>query len=355
MAKKTRKRITRKLINEYKASNRKDEPAALGSKFVYTNLSLGLALNWYSENGDISKLRKYVDEYALNKCKIDLSECKDKQYTMTICALAKMVSSGCKLPKRIDVFLTDHINDLAKTIVPKSSETINDVPEINKTISDTEDMLDVFYNSNYKNNPVDYYAYLLEKQPKPTEVRSAVFYYEPLLEEIKTAKDLSLTSIQRKRYIAFLEKILEDIIQYLSNSRKERKLRKPRKKKLKSADQLVSKVQFKPSDNLLKITSIPPTNIVGATSVWFFNTKYKKMTYLEADDGKTLSIKGTTIIGFNPKKSICKAIRKAEKILPELLNSPKMAMKNKFIALKTKPTAAKGRLNKDVLILKANK
>lgn len=349
-------RLTRKQIAQFKPSNASGEPASLGAAFVCNDSEMGHALNWYNENREVKKMRKFLDAYVTKKFPKKIAtifnSVSEKDLNMTMCAIARMNMAGCKLSANYIAFLDKRIKEVVDRyelvdVVPESR-----VESFNPAIADTDDILDQFYNSDYKKAPVDFYKILLEKQYKPTEVRGLVMNYEPILEEVKNEAD-HLTKKEKTNYINFLTQILEDCVAFLSNSRKEKKLRKPRKKKLKSADQLVSKVKFKQSDTGLKITSINPTQIIGAEAVWLYNTKYKRMTYIVAKE--KLSIKGTTIIGFDETKSVTKTIRKPEITIPELLNSSKIQMLKQFLALKTKAAVAKGRLNEEILILKASK
>jgi len=180
-------------------------------------------------------------------------------------------------------------------------------------------------------------------------VRQALAQYTAILDELDTYEHL--TAKQKKAYVIFLKAIIDDCEKYLSNTRKATKLRKPRKKKFKSADQLAAKVRFKEAEPELKLTSVPPSSIVGSQSVWLYNVKTRKITYLSGDK---LSTKGTTVIGFDPDKSFSKVIRKPE-TLADLLNTPRTKMLKDIQVLKTKATPANGRLSTDVLILRANK
>jgi len=352
-------RITKKAANAFK--NRKAEetiygsdPAKEGAAFEPTQINIIHALNWYASLGEIKSLRKSVEAYAKKALKIDLSSARDCDFSTTVGGLAKMRLASCPLPQKNIDFLHNKIKEISKRIVieeklPKEVKFNNNE---NQLICDAEDMLDVFYNSNYKSSPVDFFNYLKTKDAKPGAVRELIAYYIPLLEEIP---ETNLKPIVKRKYTAFVQKIIDDSNQFLSNNRAIGKLRKPRKKKVKSADQLASKVNYKRQDEALKIVSVNPTSIIKAGSVWLYNTKYKRMTYLEASNAEGLSIRGTTILNFDPKKSICKTIRKPEITLPEILNSGKVTMHKLFLKLKTKNAAANGRLNNDVLILRVNK
>ena len=84
--------------------------------------------------------------------------------------------------------------------------------------------------------------------------------------------------------------------------------RKPRKRKVYSADKLVSKLKFKTTDDKYQLASINPEDIIKCNELWVFNSKTRKIGKYVADiqdplgqqrEGSGLSVKGTTITGFN--------------------------------------------------------
>lgn len=249
---------------------------------------------------------------------------------------------------------TKTIEDIDSPIVITSQK------KPNAPLTFLESLLDQFYESNYKSAPPEFYMLFADHQYKQADIKECWEHYNSLLNELndtsKIAKEYysHLKPRQKSSYVGFLQKLLDDCETYLTNLRKSSKVRKPRKRKIKTADQLATKVQFKESDPSLKLVSIAPATIHGATACWLYNAKRRRLTYLEAGGTGSLTIKGTTIIRFDPKMSKSKRIRKPEQIV-ELLAGTKAAMLRAFTKLRVKENAAKGRLNKDTLILKVMK
>ena len=349
-------RISRKAINEYKANN------SVKTKFEYSRINMMNELNWHSAYADVAKMRSFVEKYAETKVSKKAKEAvvslRDNDISMAMCVIAKLLLEGAKLgdeEPKLKERIAFWVKNYKKPEPVKKKESIKEVPE-NAAIADVEEALDQFYNSDYKNNMTDFYNLFMKHNQK--QVKEIPAYYQPLLKELETNKDATarLSIRQRRTYINFVNKIIDEARAFVENNKKQIKLnRKPRKKKVKSAEQLTSKVQFKQSEPKLKITSVLPSQIVGANAVWLFNTKYARLTYLVAADNQTLSIKGTTVQNFDEKKSLTKKIRKPEKNLSELLNMGKVSMLKSYLSLKTKPIVANGRLNKDTVILKASK
>lgn len=137
--------------------------------------------------------------------------------------------------------------------------------------------------------------------------------------------------------------------------------RKPRKPKVYSADKLVAKLKFKKVDEKYKLASIDPAQIVGATELWVFNVKTRKIgKYVASNidpkgmnrDGTGLSVKGTTILGFDEKQSIQKTLRKPEEQLKEFKDSGKVKLRKFLEDIKTTDTKLNGRSNTDTVLLK---
>ena len=130
-------------------------------------------------------------------------------------------------------------------------------------------------------------------------------------------------------------------------------MKKPRAKKVKPAEELVKKIKFKMSDDRYAITSIPAAQIIGAQSVAVFNTKTRKLGIYIAKTSEGLQVKGASIDNFT-EKSVQKTMRKPETQMKEFkeLNTSRR-MQNWFDAIKTTDTVMNGRINAEVMILKA--
>jgi len=138
--------------------------------------------------------------------------------------------------------------------------------------------------------------------------------------------------------------------------------RKPRKKKEKSPEQLVAKMQYKKEDTKLELKSIDPTEIIYAEELWVYNTKTRKLGHYVARTldprglnrpGTGLMVKGTSIKGFNEEASVQKTLRKPEKQLEEFTNSGPKKVLEFYDAIKTMGIKLNGRINTEVLLLRA--
>lgn len=127
--------------------------------------------------------------------------------------------------------------------------------------------------------------------------------------------------------------------------------RKPRARKEKPASVLAAKMKYMKEYTELGLTSEKPEKIVGANEVMVYNTKYKKVQIYRAFGDGALSVKGTTIIGYDVATSGGKTLRKPEQ-MKDFVTMTKRSFGAAFKALKTKESAVNGRINEDCIIAK---
>ena len=102
-----------------------------------------------------------------------------------------------------------------------------------------------------------------------------------------------------------------------------------------------------------KFKSIDPEKIIGANTLWVWDTKYGKLgTYIAKSD-EQLSIKGSTIQNFDASSSIQKKIRRSEeKILSQLLLAGKVTQRKILDGIKTLEKPLTGRINSYTILIR---
>ena len=132
-------------------------------------------------------------------------------------------------------------------------------------------------------------------------------------------------------------------------------LKKPRAKKVKPAEELVSKLKFKAIDDKLGVVSVPAAGIVGAQAAVVYNSKNRKLGIYISKTSAGLNVKGTSIIDFT-EKSFQKTLRKPAEQLKEFKeqNTQKRVI-DWFTKIKSTDTILNGRINAEVMILKVFK
>ena len=112
----------------------------------------------------------------------------------------------------------------------------------------------------------------------------------------------------------------------------------------------------------MQVQSIDPTEIIYAEALWVYNTKTRKLGHYKAKTldprgmnrpGTGLMVKGTSIKGFDEENSIQKTLRKPEEQLKEFANSGPKKVLEFYDAIKTMGVKLNGRVNEEVILLRA--
>tara|TARA_Y100001951_G_C11290141_1_gene271559 strand:- start:2210 stop:2707 length:498 start_codon:yes stop_codon:yes gene_type:complete len=149
-----------------------------------------------------------------------------------------------------------------------------------------------------------------------------------------------------KLMMDFYGTIVDDLDRIIKNSTAQRK---PRKKKTLSAARLVKKLKYQEEFPKLKLVSINPEKIIGATELWVYNTKYNRIGVYRAENAiRGFSVKGCTIQHFDKQESVEKKARKPKDILDILKRG---TLKKKLNSLSTAENELTGRIGKDTILL----
>lgn len=146
-----------------------------------------------------------------------------------------------------------------------------------------------------------------------------------------------------------LEDMLKDLNRYAMAAKA---TRAPRKKRTKSADKQIAKLQFRKEDADYKIASINPTRIVGAYRLLAFNTKKRVMLDFYAQNAEGFTIKGTSLKNVDETTSRCTRLRKPQEFLEIALNNTSRQIDKAWSNLTTKENKPKARINGDVVLLR---
>jgi hypothetical protein len=168
-----------------------------------------------------------------------------------------------------------------------------------------------------------------------------------------------MSTAQQKGALEIYRKIVDacDIVEAESKAG-----RKPRKTRIKSPEDIVKKLKFKQTDAEYGLGSITPADIVYARILVVFNTKNRKVGLYYAHnvdpmglqrEGSGLSVKGTTITGYDEEKSVQRTIRKPQEFLPEIKKATRAKTEKLFETLKTTETKLNGRINGETILLAA--
>jgi hypothetical protein len=208
-------------------------------------------------------------------------------------------------------------------------------------------------------NPTKLYDFLVANNV----VQSQLGKYEDLyrtrraeLELAQSKTDAQLTegykhlkSADFKRITGWIDDLLAAVEQYRGVKKA---TKKARVKKAPSKEKVISKLRYCKTDAVLKLVSINPADIVGASELWVYNTKSRKLGKYVAGAYQTLTVKGTSLVNFDTDKSVCKTLRKPDEKLKEFAKAGKIQLRKFLDDIKATESKMNGRMNADIVLLK---
>ena len=233
--------------------------------------------------------------------------------------------------------------------------------KISEYIAEIEEQVDLFSESGYKSE-FDMYKWLMNNNVKAQPANAIADYYVPWCDELKetiTKKDEQLVEgyshmkpAQIKKFVEFLDNIIKDATTWGAN---QKTVRKTRTKKAPSIEKQIAKIKYSKENKELKLVSINPALIIGCNQLWVFNTKYRRLMRYDASGPTGLSIKGTTLQGYDVETSMSKTVRKPNDVLPRVLNGGKIVIRKLMDELNSKSSVPNGRINGDTVLLRVVK
>ena len=244
-------------------------------------------------------------------------------------------------------------------IVKKKRKTVQEhiAAKVSSLLGDIDYAIDV-----WDVEPFNTYKYLTDKQVSSTVASKIPEQYQHLIEEVTSAlegksKQLKeaygfMNAKEKRAFISFVRKIQTDAERYAENHKP---VRKAKKIKIISAEDKVKNLNFLKEDEDNKLTSIEPSDIIGAEILFLFNSKTNQLSYYHATDRGGLDIKGTTIKNFDTDVSAVKKLgAKTTDIVDRVLGGGKITLNKIMNEINSKTSEATGRVNNNMIILKVN-
>jgi len=295
--------------------------------------------------------------------------------------IAEMIEVGGKIVEE----KKEEEKEKANVYVPTIQERIRD--QSIEMVEDIDDWLEgwVIDPSTFDPKGFDFKKHFGKVQPSQAHARKMKGFYEDILEDYDELERMPTTgqlgkmdeheadmwqqlkegySHLKKADIKKLRTAIEELraaLDFIIDKAKAN--RKPRKAKPRSADKIVAKLKFCKADPKYNLASVNPVEVVGANELWVFNIKTRKLgKYIAAKidptgmgrEGSGLSVKGTTIIGFDEEQSVQKTLRKPDDQLKEFKGAGKVALRKFLDEINTTDTKLNGRCNLDTVLLKVN-
>ncbi len=341
------------------------------------------AYTWYNYFNTVKDLRKSVIVWMTkqNYNKTDIAAVKhvsDSELGMAVCSNATMLLGG--MPDAHSGWLRDKLAGFIEHGKGKVAEKKKSVkkaayaPSIQERMKDKlddhlgeiEGMVDEFILNGNADHGL--FAWLKNRSVAQQHGKTIAAFYMPIVAEYTelATKDCDeqlvegygeLSKADIKKHIKFYQSLVDDADSYTETKKATRKTKKA---KPKSNERIVAKVKFLKESTLLKVVSVNPADIIGATELWVYNIKKRKLgRYFAGGDGynnnEGLSIKGTTIIGYDEKTSVQKTLRKPEEQLKAFNKAGKVVLRKFLDDIRAVDTKMNGRLNTDTLLLKVVK
>ena len=289
-------------------------------------------------------------EQRLGKPIYDIMKCHDGATRAVPVINGVMIDPS--LPKESEL---SNKKDAQKKSQPKISIQDRLQGKVEDFISAVEGRADDFVDSDYKMK-YDPYNHLLELGCKAAHARKMRPFYVDCYNELVDVYNKEdeyymeawshLKPKYHKTMMDFYGIIVDDLDRIIKNSTAQRK---PRKKKTLSATRLVKSLKYQQEFTDLKLVSINPEKIIGANTLWIYNTRYKTLgVYHAVNTVRGLSVKGCTIQHFDENESVQKTARKPKEAL-NVLN--KRTLKAMLKNMKTKEQIMTGRINAQTILL----
>lgn len=337
------------------------------------------ALNWYAATLTREESKDYVTAFL--KAQKNKSFLKQVQkvphayFTPTYGAIARMLSNDFLIPETGPKWLDKNLNNLIAEYTP----VVDEVKEKKKKAAPVVDVQartaararsiaggidDIFEdevwfrNSKLEANTI--YNYLLTKNVSGLVAGKVAELFGPHLDELKSIKkDEQLkeaysvyTPKDIKRFIEFYQNVVDTCLTFSENQKKA-KVRKPRAKKAVSVEKKVGGLKYLKLYTPFQLASINPSKILGATQLWLFDTRYTKLTMLNALDRGGIDIKGQSFKNVDTKTSCTKKIgRKTKEVINAVLKSSKPQCRKALENVTAKPGKLQLRSNARIVFVR---
>ena len=177
------------------------------------------------------------------------------------------------------------------------------------------------------------------------------------LEAVAKGKDADLVEgyghfgkLQVRNLIKFAETVIADCGAYIQIKKVERK---PRAKKAVSPEKIAARFKHLREFAELKLTGESAARLVNATEAWLYDTAKRKLIHVVADTHVgSLTVKGSSIIGFDTAATVQKTLRKPAEQIRSITSAGKPAARKAFKDIKATEVKFNGRGNDNLIILK---
>jgi hypothetical protein len=340
--------------------------------------NLRASLNYYNYFYSQKDAKKYVveylkaNDYTVQQIK-SFERAGDRSIPMTVCSLIMAARVGMPLKEKHIRFINEcvldsisHSSDDSQDDIPTVQAAVPQKPTIqdrmNEKTAETIGELDGNFDEVCLGpTKFKHYDFLLTNNVPQSQLSKYEESYARVRTEFLAVQDASDPQLTEgysnfkpadiKRIIKWLDELQDAIVQYRNVKKATKKQRTPRSV---SKEKLVAKLKYAKDDKTNKLVSINPTEIIGASELWVFNVRTRKIGKYVADSHVgTLGVSGTSITGYDETFSICKTLRKPDVQLKEFAKCGKVQLRKFLSDIKATETKLSGRINQDTVLLRA--
>lgn len=304
---------------------------------------------WKDEKKDISKVAKVHDGYF-----------------NTVGAVAHMIKHrNISLDVRDIIYLDKKYHEFVEMSVkePEAEVSVEEKlqvkelkfdAELNLHLTEFELGIDMFFFDKEFNAK----SYLLRNNVKSTLTKAIAEHFKPMVKEIRLAmlkKDTQLEESyaflgprQLTKFAKYVQMIIDSCEVATATAKA---ARKPRETKVKPPSEVIKDVKFLIKDDVSRLVSVHPTKLIGASEVWVYNAKNRRLFRYIPLNGTKLTVKGSTIINVDIEKSGGKIIRKPETQLVGLVDRTSKFLNKLFDDIHCTESRGVGRLDENSIIV----
>jgi hypothetical protein len=326
--------------------------------------TLILALNWYNIYASPADKKKWALEAIDNKLRKSLLSKLDDSYFRQIGMLLRLKSRNQYLDDRELRFIDGTIEDLdVISVTPKEKVEVTK-PKNVVSIQDKVKNIAINFATEIDGEIDDFISlgypktFAFKNSVKTISGQAAKLIPEMYKDQIAELEEVLLgeceqlndsyshvKTVQVKNFLKLLKDFVGSCTQQVVSSKKVRAI------KLKAPSVVVSKLNYLPAFPELDIKSVSPVKLVDSQEVWLYDTTKRRLTYYKATLGDSMTVKGTTVMGYDVNLSKVKTIRKPELIKEWSLLNKKQILEQ-FNTIASKGNVPNGRTNENMIILR---
>ena len=323
-------------------------------------------LNWYSSSDYSEKIRKsWVIEYAQDAGMEykSFKRVNENKFFPTFTVICRLANRGMDVSEHQEYIsenfgiLEQHIEEKTVEQESKKKPSIQDriFEQTRSVIAEIDYFVDCKILNDEEKKLTDL---LIVKNFSSLHTKHLLDFIQTYIDEYmsigkgaEALKEIGMTKKQLKNMLLYLDVLKDECLNWQTSKKK---TRKPRKKKIKTSEEL-SKLAKTSESSILE-----PSKIIKSSFALVYNEKYNNLVFLVSDKITGLSIHRTTVINFDEDKSKVYKIKKqyVESFVKKLsmttgITAIKKLLKDNVVFKESKKMA-NGRLSTDSNIITAN-